>query len=86
MVLEWSLAFQDHLYRPKKYGLKLKVVLKWSDVYIENRRVVLLIAGFKLWGIVKWRGLKSQGLLYMYTFVWTAKLMHVQCYSIQRTA
>ncbi len=28
----------------KKYGLKLEVVLKWRDIYIENIRVVSLMA------------------------------------------
>ncbi len=31
--------------QPEKYGLKLKVVLKWRDVYTENIRMVSLIAG-----------------------------------------
>ena len=47
--------------QPDKYGLKLEVVLKWRDVYTENIRMVLLIAGLKIEGIVKWIGLKSQG-------------------------
>ena len=47
--------------QPEKYGLKLKVVLKWKDIYIENIRIVLPIAGLKMEGTVKWRGLKSQG-------------------------
>ncbi len=34
------------------------------DVYTENIRMVLLIAGLKMEGIVKWRGLKSQGPLH----------------------
>ena len=50
--------------QPAKYGLKLKVVLKQRDVYIENIRVVSLILGLKMQGIVKQRGLKSQGPLY----------------------
>ena len=28
--------------QPEEYGLKLKVVLKWRDIYIENITVVLL--------------------------------------------
>ena len=40
------------------------MVLKWSDVYIENIRMVSLIAGFKMEGLVEWRGLKLQGPLY----------------------
>ncbi len=50
--------------QPDKYGYKLEVVLKWRDVYTENIRMVLLIAGLKMEGIVKWRGLKSRGPLY----------------------
>ena len=52
--------------QPEIYGLKLEVVLKWRDIYIENIRIVLLIAGLKMEVIVKWRGLKSQGPLYVY--------------------
>ncbi len=51
--------------QPAKYGLKLKVVLKWKDIHIENIRIVLLIAGLKMEGIVKWKVLKSRGLLYL---------------------
>ena len=51
-------------FQPEKYGLKLKVVLKWRDIYIETIRIVSLIAGLKIERIIKWRGLKSQGLLY----------------------
>ena len=47
--------------QPEIYGLKLEVVLKWRDIYIENIRIVLLIAGLKMEVFVKWRGLKSQG-------------------------
>ncbi len=50
--------------QPAKYGLKLKVVLKWKDIYAENIQVVLLISGLKMQGIVKERGLKSPGPLY----------------------
>ncbi len=28
--------------QPEEYGLKLKMVLKWRDIYIENITVVLL--------------------------------------------
>ncbi len=43
--------------------LKCKVVLKWRYMYIcvENIRTLSLIAGLKIEGIVKWKGLKSQG-------------------------
>ncbi len=51
--------------QPEHYGLKLKVVLKWRDVYIENIRVVSLTASPKIEGIVKWRGVKSQGPWYL---------------------
>ncbi len=50
--------------QPGKCGLKLEVVLKFKDIWIENKRMVPLIAGLKMEGIVKWRGLKSQGQLY----------------------
>ncbi len=46
-------------------GLKLKVILKWKDIYIENIGVVLLMASLKIEGTVKWRGLKSQRTLYV---------------------
>ncbi len=49
--------------QPLNFGLKLMVVLKWRDIYIENIRMVSLIAGLKIEGIVKWRGRKLQGLL-----------------------
>ncbi len=39
--------------QPTKYGLKLKVVLKYRDIYTENIQVVLLISGLKMKGIVK---------------------------------
>ncbi len=54
---------------PAKYGLKLKVVLKQRDLHTENVEVVSLISGLKMPGIVKYRGLKSQGLLYY--VIWT---------------
>ncbi len=41
-----------------KYGLRLEVLLKRRDIYTENIRMVSLIAGPKMEGIVKWRGLK----------------------------
>ncbi len=47
--------------QPEKYGLELEVVLKWRYIYIENIRMVSLIDGLKMEGIVKWRGLISQG-------------------------
>ncbi len=37
------------------------MVLTWKDIYIENIRIVLLIAGLKMEEIVKWRGITSQG-------------------------
>ena len=43
------------------------MVLKQRDIYSKNIRVVSLMAGLKMKGIVKWRGLKLQGLLY---YVW----------------
>ncbi len=50
--------------QPGKYGLKLEVILKWRDINTENIRVVSLISGLKIEGIVKQRGLKLQGPLY----------------------
>ena len=50
--------------QPDKFGLKLEVVLKWRDIYIENIRKVSLIASLKMEETVKWRGLKLQGPLY----------------------
>ncbi len=52
--------------QPRKYGLKLEVVLKWGDINTENIRVVSLISdnSLKIEGIVKRRGLKLQGPLY----------------------
>ncbi len=50
---------------PVKYGLKLKVGLKWRDIYIENIRVVSVMDYLEMQGIVKWRILKSQGPLYI---------------------
>ncbi len=43
--------------QPEKYGLKLETVLKWKDSYNEIVWMVSLIAGLKMEGIVKWRGL-----------------------------
>ncbi len=37
-------------------------------MYIENIRIVSLIDDLKMEGIVKWRGLKSQGPLYLYSY------------------
>ena len=42
-----------------KYGLKLRVVLKWRDIYIKNIRAMSLMFSFKMEGIIKLRGLKS---------------------------
>ncbi len=50
--------------QPEKYGLKWEVVLKWRDIYTENIGKMSLMAGLKMEGIVKLRGLKSQGPLY----------------------
>ncbi len=53
---------------PAKYGLKLKVVLKWRFNYIESTGLGSLLDGLKMEGFVKWQGLKLQRPLY------TAKL------------
>ncbi len=50
--VQWSLHF-DYQPSARKYGLKLKVVLKWRDIYVENIRKMLLIAGLKIEEIVK---------------------------------
>ena len=39
--------------QPAKCGLKLKVVLKYRDIYAENIQVESLIPGLKMQGIVK---------------------------------
>ncbi len=38
---------------PEKYGLKLKVVLKWRDIYTENISTVSVMARLKMEGTVK---------------------------------
>ena len=43
--------------RPQNFDLKLEVVLKWRDIYIENMRMV---ASLKMEGIVKWRVLNRR--------------------------
>ncbi len=45
----------------------IKVASKWRNIYTytENIRIVSLMAGLVMEGIVKWRGLKSQDPLYM---------------------
>ena len=48
---------------PAKYGIKVKVVLKWRAIYIESIRVgsqVELVDGLKMEGFVKWRGLNRR--------------------------
>ncbi len=40
------------------------MALKWRDNYIENIRFVPLTTGLKMEGIIKWKGLKSQGPLH----------------------
>ena len=45
-----------------KYGLKLIVVLKWSDIYIKNifmLEIYGVTASLKMEEILKWKGLKS---------------------------
>ncbi len=41
--------------QPPKHGPNWEVVLKWKDIYSESIRMVSLIAGLKMQGIVKWR-------------------------------
>ncbi len=50
--------------QPEKHGLKLKMVLKWRDNYVEFW-FVSLIAALKMERVVKWRGLELQGPLYL---------------------
>ena len=48
--------------RPAKYGLKKGSFKKYRNVYIENiYKSVSLMAGLKMDGMLKWRGLKWQG-------------------------
>ncbi len=46
-----------------------------EDIYIENISIVSLIAGLKMEGTVKWRGLKSQGPLYVLFLACLVKLL-----------
>ncbi len=47
--------------QPEKYGLKLKVVLKWRGLYIWKYKNGFTDsrAGLKIERIIKWKGLKS---------------------------
>ncbi len=56
MLIQWSLHFKTTS-SARKYGLNLKAVLKWRDIYVEEVRMASLIAGLKIDGIIKWRGL-----------------------------
>ncbi len=47
--------------QPGNCGVKLEVVLKCRDIDAENIRVVSLVSGPKMEGIVIWRGLKIAG-------------------------
>ncbi len=47
--------------------LQLKVVLKWREIYIENIRVLSLVAGHKIDRILEWWDHKWQGSLYRRT-------------------
>ncbi len=49
-------AFLRSPIKPEELGLKLKVVLKWRCVYVENIRVVPLMPGLKIEGSFKCRG------------------------------
>ncbi len=62
-IIPCYLHFKTWPILTEKCGLKLKVVLKWRDVYFEY---ISLTCGLIKQGILKWRGLKSQGSLYMY--------------------
>ncbi len=53
------------LLQQQHFGLKLEVVLKSRDIYVENIGIVSLIAGLKMERNVKCRGVKSRGPLYM---------------------
>ncbi len=46
--------------KPEEYGLKLEVVLKWKDIYIENILYNSCVAG---WPILKWTKLLNGGVL-----------------------
>ena len=62
-LFKWLIQLETYRYsgprvlrpflQPDKYGLKLEVVLKVRDIYIENIKMVSLIAGLKMKGIVK---------------------------------
>ncbi len=51
-----SMRIQKEAYsgplQPEKYGLKLKVAVKWRDIYIEII-VALLMVGLTMQGILK---------------------------------
>ncbi len=49
MAIQLSLCLLRPPIWPEKCGLKLQVVLKWKENYIENMRVVLPMVGLK-WG------------------------------------
>ncbi len=55
-------------------GLKLKVVLKWEDSVLKICMVPLM-AGLKMEGIFKWRGLKSEGLDHCVFFLYFQVLL-----------
>ncbi len=50
--LQWSLHFKT-THSARQYSLKLDVVLKWRDIYIENFRLLSLVNSLKMEGIVK---------------------------------
>ncbi len=51
-AIQWSLPLRPPVH-PAKYGLNLKVVLKWRELYIENTRMMSLMASLKMEGILK---------------------------------
>ena len=55
--------------RPEKYGLKLKLILNFQDIYIESVSLMSL-ASLKMEGSLKWQGLKSQSSLYTDSAFW----------------
>ncbi len=74
--------------QPEKYTCSfklsmMKAVLEWRDTNIcfDNISTVSLIAGLKMEGIVKWRGLTSQGPLCMlhFHFVYCNWPNHISC-------
>ena len=58
--LQWSVHFKI-THSVRKIWSEIEVILKWIDIFVlKTQRVVSLMGGLKIEGIVKWRGLKLQ--------------------------